>query len=251
MIPLLSTLRIRLLAVSAIRRFPAASKMIPLGLASSACGRRPLVAPETLGAGADDRTDGPGAVDLPDPVVGRVGDHEPPGRRDRQAVRTGELGLERRPAVTGEAPGARIVVICFHDRLGGPRHRSDRSVKVDDADHLVEGVGDIEAAVGVERGHPRLVEAGVGRPAAVTVESQLPGSGEPRHATDEVVGAGNARTAERHTDGGQDDEEGDDDPSTADGPQQRPHSKALSVVASEGGGLSVNGDFAGAPRRTS
>ena len=52
----------------------------PLRVGQLGADRRPVVASESTRAGPGDRADGPVAVDLPNGVVFRVGDDEPPGR---------------------------------------------------------------------------------------------------------------------------------------------------------------------------
>ena len=90
---------------------------------------------------------------------------------------TGERRLERRSAVAREAPGTEIVRVSL-DRSGDAGHRPDRPGAINHPDDLIDRVGDVHVAGGVEGHHPGLVDLGVEGGAAVAVVARFTGTGD-------------------------------------------------------------------------
>src|SRR5579884_1463983 len=128
------------------------------------------VAAEPGLAGAGQGRDHPGHIDPADDRVEAVGDIEIAGPADRDAVGFVEARLGRRTAVAGISLGA--VAGDRRDRAGGG---------IDAADAVVEGVGEIEVAGGVERHVERAVQhRRLGR-AAIAGKPFLPGPDRRRY----------------------------------------------------------------------
>src|SRR5581483_8617291 len=127
--------------------------------------------------------DDPVGVDLPDAVVGGVGDIEVAGGVVDDALRIVELGLEGRAAVAGEVVGA-LVAAAGDDGRRHTGHRRDGAAGIDHPDDLVEGIGDVHVAGGVEGHHAGLEELGSDGRAVVAAVARPARAGHARDGAD-------------------------------------------------------------------
>src|SRR5581483_9366770 len=119
-------------------------------------------------AGAGDRRDRAAGVDLPDALVVAVGDVDVALGVDGHAVGLVEHRLDGRAAVAvGARRGGPVLQRAVGVGRAAAGERRDRAAAVDLADPLVEGVGDVDVAVGGEPDGPGVVELGGGGRASV------------------------------------------------------------------------------------
>src|SRR5690606_27299138 len=109
------------------------------------------VASEPCGAVADDRRDDARGVDLADPVVDRVGDVHVALAVEGHVEGLGQLCAGGRAAVA-VGPGGAV-----------PGDRRDLPGRVDLANRVVQGVGDVEVPVGVGGDPEGTVQVRAGR----------------------------------------------------------------------------------------
>src|SRR5205823_1152896 len=107
-------------------------------------------------------------VDAANARVARVGDVEPPGAVDRDVIGIVKLRVQCRAAVAGEAERA----------VAGDGR--DRTVDVDAADALIERVGDVNAALRIDRDAERIRELRARCLPAVAAEAERPRTGDRR-----------------------------------------------------------------------
>ena len=165
-----STLQIRLLPVSAMKRLPKASTATPVGALSWAeVARTPppksFVSPPPANSG-----DAAVAADLADPVAAGIGDEEVP-----EASTATPVGASSRAEVAG------MPLLDAEVRRPAARIEGDDAGEVtisaggaDLADPVVTGIGDEEVAGGVHRDARGRVEPGRGGRDAVDAEVRRP-----------------------------------------------------------------------------
>ena len=140
-VPSASTLRMRWLLVSAMKRLPEPSTATPCGSVELCRGCRPGVPAEAVGPRARHRGDRPAGADLADTVVAGIGDVEVPEAVYRRAMGEAEPRSGCRTAIPSEAMAPRA------------RRCGDRASGIDLEDAVIAGISDIEVAGAVVHHH--------------------------------------------------------------------------------------------------